>query len=80
YSAMTTELTDPDYVGTALALQTTIGFLLTVISIQLIPLFVTQIGWSFGFTILAPGPYFGVISLYRLRQQNDSLKIALGRK
>lgn len=80
YSAMTTELADPDYVGTALALQTTIGFLLTVISIQLIPLFVAHVSWSFGFVILAPGPFFGVISLYRLRQQNDSLKIALGRK
>ena len=80
YSTMTTELADPNYVGTALALQTTIGFLITALSIQLIPLFVAQVGWNFGFAILAPGPFFGVISLYRLRQQRDSLKIAQGRK
>ncbi len=34
------ELENADYIGTALTLQTCIGFLLTMISIRLIPVFV----------------------------------------
>jgi len=80
YSAMITELSDPDYVGTALALQTAIGFLLTNVSIRLIPIIVEQVGWRYGFTILVLGPIFGGIALIQLRQHNDSIKIAQGRK
>ncbi|MCH7820334.1 MAG: MFS transporter, partial [Candidatus Marinimicrobia bacterium] len=38
FSAAVSELSDPRYVGTALALQTSMGFLLTMISIRLIPI------------------------------------------
>ncbi len=39
------ELENPDYIGTALTLQTCIGFLLTMISIRLIPVFVDLVSW-----------------------------------
>lgn len=80
YSSMITELAELVHVGTALTLQTAIGFLLTIISIRIVPVFVSIVGWSYGFTILAPGPLMGIISLYRLRKHPDSEKIAHGRR
>jgi MFS family permease len=80
FSACVTELGDPQYVGTALTMQTCLGFLLTVISIELIPRFVNLVGWRYAFVILAPGPLFGVISMLRLRQLPEAMKIAHGRR
>jgi MFS family permease len=80
FSACVTELGDPRYIGTALTMQTCLGFLLTVISIELIPRFVDLVGWRYAFVILAPGPLFGVISMLRLRQLPEAAKIAQGRR
>jgi MFS family permease len=80
FSACVTELGDPQYIGTALTIQTCLGFLLTTISIELIPRFVGLIGWRYAFMILAPGPLFGVISMLRLRRLPEAAKIAQGRK
>ena len=41
FSAMVTELSPPHAVGTALTLQTSLGFLLTMVTIQLIPVLVS---------------------------------------
>ena len=38
-----------------------LGFLLTTISIELIPKVESHVGWRYAFMILAPGPIFGVI-------------------
>jgi MFS family permease len=46
FSASVTELENPAYVGTALTLQTSLGFLLTLVSIRLIPVFVNWVGWE----------------------------------
>jgi MFS family permease len=78
FSACVTELGDPQYIGTALTMQTCLGFLLTAISIELIPRFVVLVGWRYAFVILAPGPLFGVISMLRLRQLPEAVKIAHG--
>jgi MFS family permease len=80
FSACVTELGDPRYIGTALTMQTCLGFLLTVISIELIPRFVELVGWRYAFVILAPGPLFGVIAMLRLRQLPEAAKIAQGRR
>jgi MFS family permease len=80
FSACVTELGDPRYVGTALTMQTCLGFLLTTISIELIPLFVKEAGWRYAFAILAPGPLLGVISMLRLRALPEAAKIAHGRR
>jgi MFS family permease len=79
YSSMITELARGEYVGTALTLQTAMGFLLTILSIRIIPVVVGMIGWSFGFMILGVGPLLGIVSMYRLRRHPDSVKIAQGR-
>jgi MFS family permease len=80
FSACITELGDPQYIGTALTIQTCLGFLLTTISIELIPRVESRVGWRYAFIILAPGPLFGVISMLRLRRLPEAEKIAHGRR
>jgi MFS family permease len=80
FSSCVTELGDPQYIGTALTLQMCVGFLLTTISIELIPKVVEVLTWRYAFMILAPGPLFGVISMLRLRQLPEAVKIAHGRR
>ncbi|HEU4711305.1 MAG TPA: MFS transporter [Pyrinomonadaceae bacterium] len=77
FSSCVTELGDPQYIGTALTIQMCIGFLLTTISIELIP----KIGdWSYAFVILAPGPFLGVLAMLRLRSLPEAVKIAHGKR
>ncbi len=66
FSALVTEAVPPHAVGTALTVQTSLGFLLTMVSIQLIPPLVTIVGWRWVFPILALGPTFGIASIRRL--------------
>jgi MFS family permease len=80
FSTCVTELGDPQYIGTALTLQTCLGFLLTTISIHLIPALVEAVGWRYAFMALAPGPIFGVVAMLRLRSLPEALKIAQGRR
>jgi len=77
FSSCVTELGDPQYIGTALTIQMCVGFLLTTVSIELVP---KINNWRYAFMILAPGPLFGVISMLRLRQLPEAVKIAHGRR
>ncbi|HRP98282.1 MAG TPA: MFS transporter [Rhodocyclaceae bacterium] len=79
FSAMVTELADQAYVGTALALQLAIGFVLTVATIWLIPLFAEAFGWRWAFVLLAPGPALGVVAMLRLKLLPESARLAGGR-
>ena len=80
FSTCVTELGDPRYVGTALTIQMCMGFLLTTISIELIPQLLKLVGWPYVFIILAPGPLFGVISMLRLRGLPEAVAIAQGKR
>ena len=75
FSASITELANPQYVGTALTLQTCVGFLLTLGSIRLMPQAVEWLTWRWAFAVLAVGPIFGVWSMARLRGSPDATKI-----
>jgi len=66
FSALVTEAVPPHAVGTALTVQTSLGFLLTMVSIQLIPPLVAVVGWRWVFPILALGPMCGIASIRRL--------------
>jgi MFS family permease len=66
FSALVTELAPPHAVGTALTMQTSLGFLLTMASIQLVPRLVDLIGWRWGFVALAIGPALGIAAMRRL--------------
>ena len=80
FSSCVTELGDPQYIGTALTLQMCIGFLITTISIELIPKVVDLVTWRYAFMILAPGPFLGVLAMLRLRGLPEAVKIAHGRR
>ena len=66
FSALVTELAPPHAVGTALTLQTSLGFLLTAFSIWLAAEVSTTIGWGAAFTLLALGPALGIVAMRRL--------------
>ena len=70
FSALVTEVAPPHAVGTALTLQTSLGFLLTIGSIQLIPALAAAIGWRWAFTMLAAGPVAGIASIAALRRES----------
>jgi MFS family permease len=80
FSACVTELADPQYMGTALTVQTCVGFLLTMVSIDLVPLAVAAVGWRWAFAVLAPGPVLGVAAMLRLRGLPEAAEIAHGRR
>jgi len=79
FSTAVSELSAREYIGTALTMQTSLGFLLTLVSIRLIPLLVDWFGWQWSFSILALGPIFGVWAMWQLKQSPDAAKLAGGR-
>jgi MFS family permease len=80
FSACVTELGDPRYIGTALTMQTCIGFLLTTVSIRMMPLLVDRVGWHYAFAALAIGPFLGILAMMRLRTLPEAQRIANGRR
>lgn len=80
FSSCIAELAQPDMVGTMLTLQTCAGFLLTIVTIQVIPLLVQSFGWTLAFGFLAIGPFLGVVAMARLRREPAALQLAGGRK
>ncbi|MFN2399602.1 MAG: MFS transporter [Gemmatimonadaceae bacterium] len=67
FSVLVTESVPAYAVGTALTIQTSLGFLLTMFTIQLIPPVVSLVGWQWAFAVLAIGPALGISSIRRLR-------------
>ncbi|MCY3698225.1 MAG: MFS transporter [Gemmatimonadetes bacterium] len=80
FSACVSELAEPEYVGTALTLQTAIGFLLTVATIRLVPVWEAALGWEWAFAPLAIGPALGTWSMLALRRRPEAARIAGGRR
>lgn len=68
FSASVSELADKRYVGTALTLQTSMGFLLTLFTIRMIPTLERTFGWEWAFAFLALGPIVGIWAMQSLRR------------
>ena len=66
FSVLVTESVPPHAVGTALTVQTSLGFLLTMVTIQLVPEITQIVGWHWAFVILALGPLSGIASIRQL--------------
>jgi MFS family permease len=79
FSTMVTEVTDDTTRGTALALQTAAGFLLTLVTIRGVPLLVDAWGWRWAFPLLALGPAFGVAAMVSLKRSPHAAALAEGR-
>jgi MFS family permease len=63
FSALVAQYTHRDHVGTALTVQTCLGFLLTIVTIRLVPVVADTVGWRWAFLILTPGPLSGILAL-----------------
>ncbi len=66
FSTLVTESVPAHAVGTALTVQTSLGFLLTMLPMQIVPVIAQRIGWRWGFAILALGPVVGIAAIRRL--------------
>jgi len=82
FSAAVTELGPPGTAGSALALQTASGFLLTGITITLVGLLSANdaLGWRLVFALLAVGPLVGIAAMWRLRRRPEAVRMANGRR
>ena len=80
FSTSVSELAPREYIGTALSLQTCVGFTLTLVSTRLVPVMAGEWGWAFAFAFLAPGPFLGTLAMWGLRRLPESRKLALGRR
>ncbi|NBB75224.1 MAG: MFS transporter [Bacteroidetes bacterium] len=80
FSAAVSELSDARYVGTALTVQTSLGFLLTLGSLRLVPPLVEYVGWTAALSVLALGPVAGIWSMQALRRLPEAAKMASGHR
>ena len=67
FSALVSEHAPREHVGTALTLQTCVGFLLTMVTIEALPRVAAASSWQFASLLLIPGPLLGAWAMYRLR-------------
>jgi sugar phosphate permease len=68
FSALVTEVAPAHAVGTALTLQTSLGFLLTALSIWLTFVVSEAWGWGAAFSMLAVGPAVGIWQMMVLKR------------
>jgi MFS family permease len=68
FSALVTEVAPPHAVGTALTLQTSLGFLLTAGTIWLTFQLSAAWGWGVAFSLLAVGPAVGIWQMLKLKR------------
>ncbi|MXW10668.1 MAG: MFS transporter [Gammaproteobacteria bacterium] len=68
FSAVVTEVAPRHAVGTALTLQTSLGFLLTAATIWMTVELETRFGWRVAFGVLALGPWAGIVAMRRLQR------------
>jgi len=66
FSACVAEVAPREYVGTALTVQTASGFLLTMLTIHLVPGWAARWGWEIAYMPLAIGPLLGILAMSRL--------------
>src|SRR5262249_33861555 len=71
FSALAARYCPPEYTGTALTVQNGIGFAVTVISIELLPLIAARVGWRWTFIFLAVGPWFGAYFIQKLGEGEE---------
>ncbi|KAA0025092.1 MFS transporter [Antrihabitans cavernicola] len=66
FSAALSEVAPGELVGTALAVQTALGLMLTNVTMISVPWLGDRWGWQFAFLLLVPGPIVGGLAMFRL--------------
>ena len=82
FSTAVSELAPPGTAGSALSLQTAVGFVFTSITILLIGILAPtdEAGWRIAFALLALGPVAGIVAMWRLRQRPEAVAMANGHR
>jgi hypothetical protein len=82
FSAAISELAPPGTAGSALSVQTAVGFLFTSITIVLVGLLAPtdQGSWALAFGLLALGPVAGSLAMWRLRHRPEAVHMANGHR
>jgi MFS family permease len=82
FSAAVSELAPAGTAGSALAVQTAAGFLMTSVTILGVGALglATDAGWQVGFAVLALGPAVGILAMWRLRHRPEAIRLANGRR
>ena len=68
FSTIVSEVADQRYVGTALTMQTALGFLLTAVSIRTVAAIGSSYGWRWAALSMAPGPIAGIVAMTLLHR------------
>jgi MFS family permease len=82
FSSAVSELAPPGTAGSALSLQTAVGFTLTSVTILAVGLLdpAGADGWRLAWLVLALGPVVGIVAMVRLRGRPDATKMANGHR
>ncbi|GAC1476037.1 MAG: MFS transporter [Candidatus Dormibacteraceae bacterium] len=80
FSAAMSELAERHYVGTALTTQVAIGFLVSAVTVQLVPLVAAALGWRWALAGLAVGPALGALAMEALRRRPEAVRMAGGKR
>jgi MFS family permease len=72
FSALVTEVAPAHAVGTALTLQTMLGFALTGVSIEWSARLAATAGWPAAFSLLSLGPALGILSMRALARTHGT--------
>ena len=82
FSSAVSELAPPGTAGSALAVQTAVGFSLTSVTILGVGLLdpTTADTWRVAWILLALGPIVGIVAMVRLRARPDATKMANGHR
>ena len=67
FSALVADHSPPDKAGSLMSLQTALGFLLTIVTVQATPWLAAKTSWPVLFVIMALGPLFGIVAMRNLR-------------
>ncbi|HWI16612.1 MAG TPA: MFS transporter [Vicinamibacterales bacterium] len=68
FSALVSEHAPREHVGTALTMQVCLGFLLTMVTIELLPWAAGYVSWRYASLVLVPGPLLGAWAMFRMQR------------
>ncbi|WP_343563730.1 MFS transporter [Kiloniella sp. b19] len=74
FSAMVAEAAPAEVSGSLLTLQTAIGFGITIVSVQIVPVLAEQQGWPVVIVVLALGPVAGLLGLGKPAPKNSGVR------
>ncbi|CAN5493742.1 MFS transporter [soil metagenome] len=72
FTALISEYSPRTHVGTAVTLQVCTGFLLTMVSMRLLPMVADAFGWRWAFLLLVPGPALGALAMAGFRRTGSA--------